>query len=137
MPVVLFAYALYVPISIAITVWVGRTLYRNGYRFLVDVFGGDEEMAHSVNHLLVVGFYLMNLGYVALNLRVEGEYYTTRAGVEVLAGKLGGVLLGVGLMHFFNLYVFSRIRARHVAPPIPPVRPDARTRVNEARPAAA
>ena len=137
MPVVLFAYALYVPISIAITVWVGRTLYRNGYRFLVDVFGGDEEMAHSVNHLLVVGFYLMNLGYVALNLRVEGEYYTTRAGVEVLAGKLGGVLLGVGLMHFFNLYVFSHIRARHVAPPIPPVRPDARTRVNEARPAAA
>ena len=132
MPVVLFAYALYVPLSIAITVWVGRTLYRNGYRFLVDVFSGDEEMAHSVNHLLVVGFYLINLGYVALNLRVEGDYYTARAGVEVLAGKLGGVLLGVGMMHFCNLYVFTRIRARHIAPPIPPVRPDARTRVNPA-----
>lgn len=136
MSVVLVTYLVYVPVSVAITVWVGRTLYRNGYRFLVDVFGGDEEMAHSVNHLLVVGFYLINLGYVALNLRVDGEYYTARSGVEVLAGKLGTVLLGVGMMHFFNLYVFSRIRARHVAPPIPPVRPDARTRVN-AQPAAA
>ena len=63
-------YVLYLAISIALTLWVGRTLYNNGFLFLVDVFRGNEALAHSVNHLLVVGFYLVNFGFVSLHLRL-------------------------------------------------------------------
>lgn len=123
---VVVTYCLYLAVSICLTVWVARTLHRNGRLFLVDVFHGNESLADSVNHLLVVGFYLINLGYVTLALKLGYDVTSTRASIEALSQKVGYVLLVLGLMHFFNLYVFSRIRRRAVletAPP--PVQPDA------------
>jgi hypothetical protein len=119
-------YLIYIVISIALTVWVATTLHRNGRVFLIDVFKGNQELADSVNHLLVVGFYLINLGYVSLALKLYGEIQGLSGSIEALSGKVGGVLLVLGGMHFFNLFVFSRIRRRSVleyAPP--PVEPDA------------
>ena len=100
-------YVVYLVITIALTVWVGKTLHRNGRIFLVDVFDGNEALADSVNHLLVVGFYLVNLGYVTLALKLRGEIPALRNGIEALSGKVGGVLLVLGLMPFFNLFAFG------------------------------
>jgi hypothetical protein len=110
MDTTVITYAVYLAISIAVTVWVARTLFANGQRFLVDVFGGDAELAVSVNHLLVVGFYLLNFSLVCLALRVEVPVLTVRDGVETLAIKIGTVLLILGMMHFGNLYVFTHMR---------------------------
>ncbi len=103
-------YAVYLAVSVALTVWVARTLSRHGRIFLVDVFGGDAKIADSVNSLLVVGFYLINLGYVTLALRVSGGVTGPAHAIDALSVKVGGVLLVLGAMHFVNLYVFSRIR---------------------------
>lgn len=111
MEAVVIAYGAYLSISMGLTVWVARTLFRNGHRFLVDVFGGDEELAVSVNHLLVVGFYLVNFAFTCLALRHHGDVLGARDGVELLASKVGVVLMVLGGMHFFNLYVFTRLRA--------------------------
>jgi hypothetical protein len=128
--IIVIAYLVYLLISVGITVWVARTLYRRGGIFLVDAFGGNVELAASVNHLLVVGFYLINIGYVSLALKTGATILTSRAAIELLSDKVGMVLLVLGGMHFFNLFVFSRIR-RHSQPPRrpappPPVAPDAR-----------
>lgn len=117
----LWTYAAYIILSLALTIWVARTLHRGGRLFLIDVFRGSEALADSTNHLLVVGFYLINLGYIALNLKYHDEIDTTRAGVEVLSGKIGGVLVVLGLLHFFNLFIFSRIRRRLTMPQSPAV----------------
>ena len=68
--VTVLTYLVYLGISVAMTIWVARTLHKNGRIFLVDVFHGNEPLADSVNHLLVVGFYLINLGYVSLALKL-------------------------------------------------------------------
>lgn len=121
-----YTYLLYLGISIALNVWVARTLFKNGRIFLVDVFRGNADLADSVNHLLVVGFYLINLGYVALALKVGDEVASLQQTIEALSGKVGLVLLVLGLMHFFNLYVFSRMRRRsRLESTLPPVEPDA------------
>jgi hypothetical protein len=112
MNTIVVTYLAYLCLSIALTVWVAQTLHKNGRIFLVDVFHGDEALADSVNHLLVVGFYLINFGYVTLALKIGYEVETARAGIETLSWKIGMVLLVLGAMHFFNLYVFSRIRRR-------------------------
>ena len=126
-------YLIYLAISIALTVWVARTLHKNGRVFLVDVFHGNEPLAYSVNHLLVVGFYLINFGYVSLALELGYNVTTAQEGIEALSVKVGMVLLVLGAMHFFNLFIFSRMRRRaSLVNGPPPIPPDGFTRVQEA-----
>ena len=105
-------YSVYLAISIALTIWVARTLHKNGRVFLVDAFHGNQPLADSVNHLLVVGFYLVNIGFVSLALKFGIRPEDGPGAMELLSVKLGRVLLILGAMHFFNLIVFARIR-RH------------------------
>jgi hypothetical protein len=112
MNTVVVTYITYLGISIALTIWVAQTLSKNGRIFLVDVFRGNEALADSVNHLLVVGFYLINFGYVSLALKLSENLESAREGIEALSWKVGLVLVVLGGMHFFNLFVFSRIRRR-------------------------
>ena len=107
---VVWTYGVYLVVSVSLMVWVARTLFVNGRVFLVDVFRGDEALADSVNRLLVVGFYLINLGYISLTLRFGYDLTTAREAIEALSWKIGFVLLVLGLMHFFNLFVFRRMR---------------------------
>ena len=128
-----YAYLVYLAISIALTIWVARTLHKNGRVFLVDVFHGNEALADSVNHLLVVGFYLINFGYVSMALKLGYTVSTAQEGIEALSVKVGMVLIVLGGMHFFNLFIFSRMRRRSShANGVPPVPPDGFTQVREA-----
>ena len=117
-----WTYLAYLVISVALTVWVARTLHKNGRIFLVDSFHGNEGSADSVNHLLVVGFYLVNVGCVALALKYGGTPENAQSALEILSTKVGWVLLILGFMHFFNLLVFSKMRKRAVGErnPLPP-----------------
>ena len=112
MNTIVVTYLTYIIVSVSLTVWVAQTLHKNGRVFLVDVFHGNKELADSVNHLLVVGFYLINLGYVTLALKIGYAVESAQEGIEALSWKVGLVLLVLGGMHFFNLFVFSRIRRR-------------------------
>jgi hypothetical protein len=118
----------YLAISISLTIWVAQTLHKNGRVFLVDVFQGNESLADSVNHLLVVGFYLINFGYVSLALKLGYTVESASEAIEALSWKVGLVLLVLGGMHFFNLFIFSQIRGRsHSRPLPPPMQPGAYT----------
>jgi len=126
-PLVL-TYLAYLAISIPVTLWVGSTLRRNGRVFLLDVFDGDEELSSAVNHLLVVGFYLVNLGYVSFALKVGYDVTDARGAIEALSLKVGAVVLVLGVLHLGNLYVLNRLRRRAQHPQVgarPPVAPDA------------
>lgn len=119
-------YLVYLTISICLTIWVARTLHKNGRVFLVDSFLGNEQLADSVNRLLVVGFYLINVGYVALALKTGAAASNPQEALEALSRKIGFVLLVLGVMHFFNLAVFTKMRKRALLakePPILPVSP--------------
>ena len=123
--VIVTTYAVYLLISIGLTVWVAQTLHKNGRVFLVDVLRGNEELAGSVNHLLRVGFYLINLGYICLALKIGYHVADTRESIEALSTQIGYVLVVLGGMHFFNLFVFGRIRSRaQLKDAPPPVGPD-------------
>jgi hypothetical protein len=121
---IVWTYIVYIALSIPLTIWVAHTLHKNGRVFLVDSFKGNEQLADSVNHLLVVGFYLINIGYVALALKEAVAPADLREILETISRKIGVVMLVLGGMHFFNILVFSKMRRRallHAAPPpVPP-----------------
>jgi hypothetical protein len=109
---VVVSYVVYLVVSLGVTMWVARSLHRNGRVFLVDAFQGNTELADSVNHLLVVGFYLINIGYVTRALATSGDLNSARAAIEMVSDKIGVGLLVLGLLHFSNLFVFNRLRQR-------------------------
>ena len=120
-------YLVYAGASLGLTVWLARTLFKNGEVFLEEVFADNPRMASAVNRLLVVGFYLLNLGYAFMTLKAGNEVHTSTEGIETLAAKLGSLLLVLGALHMGNLYLFHRIRRRgqiKLAPP--PVWPQMR-----------
>ncbi|MEU7605326.1 hypothetical protein AB0B78_13615 [Streptomyces sp. NPDC040724] len=125
MDLTVVTYVIYLLISIGLTVWVARTLSRNGRVFIGDVLQGNEKLADAVNQLLVVGFYLVNIGFVTLYLRSSEEIDSARGLFEALSVKLGVVLLVLGVMHLGNVWVLNKMRRRGImerqqTPPVPP-----------------
>ena len=100
------SYLAYLLASVAMTVWVARTLSKNGEVFLVKCFGQDEVLAKSTNHLLVVGFYLINLGFIGV--RLEGWNLDQAGLIPYLGSKIGVSILVLGAMHFFNMLMIAR-----------------------------
>lgn len=102
-------YLVYIGISVFITVYVSRTLSKNGLAFLIAGFKGQVELAESTNHMLVVGFYLVNLGFVLLRMRTGVHIASPEQLIVYQASGIGLVLLVLGAAHFFNMYVIHRI----------------------------
>ncbi|HEY0029522.1 MAG TPA: hypothetical protein VGC65_02095 [Bacteroidia bacterium] len=138
MDYIVLAYSTYLPIAVALTVWVARTLHTNGKIFLIDIFHGQNELAVSVNKLLQVGFYLISLGFAIIKLEITpGWKYDQTSGqniplqinnvqstIEELSYKLGSFILILGLMLFINLFLLLILRSGSKTPPqttfIPP-----------------
>ena len=103
-------YGIYLLLSLGVTVWVGRTLFRSGRPFLVEAFHGDQTMADSVNNLLIIGFYLVNAGFMLLFLSSKQHPATGIDVVEHLSKSVGVVIVVLGVMHFINLVVLNSLR---------------------------
>ncbi len=125
MELTVVAYLLYLAVTIPLTIWVGRALRRQGEVFLVDVFRGDAGLAHAVNQLLAIGFYLLNFGYLSYFMASSGDVTAGRELMEVVSTKVGGVALVVGVLHFGNVWCLNAFRRRallraQAVPPVPP-----------------
>jgi hypothetical protein len=124
MDLTVWSYVIYLCISVVLTIWVARTLSKAGRVFLAQVFPGAEQLADAVNHLLVVGFYLVNLGFVSLYLKTGATADNARQVFEGLSVKEGVVLLVLGGMHLGNVFVLNKLRSNsrrdHGVPPVPP-----------------
>lgn len=119
-------YVLYLAVVLPLTLWVGRALSRHGQVFLIDVFYGDDRLAHAVNQLLVIGFFLLNFGYQSYFMTASTDVDTAREVMEVVTTKAGGVALVVGVVHFGNLWCLNAFRRRALlrAQATPPVAPN-------------
>lgn len=102
------AYAVYLPIAIGLTFFVAKTLFKNGKVFMLDIFNGRVEIALATNRLFEVGFYLLNVGFALLILKLASEPFDTQQTIEALSYKIGGFAIYLGIMLFLNLYLFFR-----------------------------
>lgn len=106
------SYSIYLPITVALTIWVAKTLFTNGKVFLVEIFHNDQLLADSVNKLLLVGFYLINIGYAVYTLKIFVVINSPQALIETLSAKIGWIILVLGAMHFFNLFILFSLRRK-------------------------
>jgi len=115
------AYIIYLWVGVALTLWVAHILFKNAKVFFNDIFGHNEELADSVNHLLKAGFYLVNIGLVMYLLEHSASINSYKKLLEVLSVKVGGVVLLLGAMHFLNVYILFKLRRKAITPARPAI----------------
>ena len=108
----ILTYTIYLPVTIALTFWVAKTLFTNGRVLLLEIFHRDVTLSDSVNKLLLVGFYLVNIGYAVYTLKIWHTIESTQEIIEILSVKVGWIILVLGAMHFFNLFVLFTLRKK-------------------------
>lgn len=104
-----YTYLAYLTITIGITIWVARTLRKNGTIFLVRS-ETERPLAEALSHLLIVGFYLVNFGAISFLMKSNERVIDAQTGIELLSTKVGVILVALGMMHFLILMVFSGIK---------------------------
>lgn len=113
---IVLSYLIYLPVVALLTLYVARSLFRNGRVFMLDIFKGRVEIADATNRLFEVGFYLLNIGFALRIMEVGGRYGnpldTNQELVETLASKVGGFAIYLGMMLFLNLFLFFRGRRK-------------------------
>jgi hypothetical protein len=96
------ALILYFLITAYITIYVGKVLNKNGRFFLLEMLG-EEKITDSVNRLLLVGYYLINLGYVTTMLTVRPPVNSMEDLISSLASSVGRIILTLGVIHYLNI----------------------------------
>jgi hypothetical protein len=109
---IVVTYLIYVLASAGLTVVVGQVLSRSGRLFLVDALGGSDSAARGISNLIVVCFYLISLGFVALTMRLSGDSVTARQAIQLLATKIGEVLLLLAVLYMAGIASLTRLRRR-------------------------
>lgn len=112
---IIIGYLIYLPIVIVLTIYVSKMLFKNGKYFMLDIFKGKEDIALATNKLFEIGFYLINIGWALLILKIS--YYSskgmsTQTLIEILSRKIGGFSIYLGIMLFINLFFFFRGRRK-------------------------
>ena len=105
---ILVGYAIYLPIALFLTYYVSKTLFKNSKTFMLDIFKGREEIATATNKLFETGFYLLNLGFALMILKMTIYKDDYQSLIEALSYKIGGFAIYLGIMLFLNLYFFFR-----------------------------
>jgi len=106
-----FAYIVYLFFTYLITIRVGWRFYKSGEVYILHLLSNDERLTRFINRLLLVGYYLLNLGYVALMLQRWEKVDSLLMLFLTVAEKTAQILLLLGIMHFVNmaaLFWFSR-----------------------------
>jgi hypothetical protein len=101
---------LYFTISLTLVGLVGRALSRSGHAFLGEMFGARADVAEAVNRLLVVAFYLLSLSFIALTAQIWSHVGSAGQAMQLLSGKIGELLLVLGVLHLASTVVFARLR---------------------------
>jgi len=107
------AYIIYLFITYLITVRVGFIFYRNGRIFILGLLKNDASLTDAINRILLVGYYLVNLGYTALMISTWGtivSWTELLSSVTIMTGK---IVLTLAIMHYFNMLVIYLISKRN------------------------
>lgn len=109
----ILAYGIFLSTMIFIIVYVGRLFYRNGRVFILALFRGDAVQTDHMNQLLLVAYYLFNIGYAFVELRFWDKIVNVAQLVSSLASNVGLLVFILAVTHYFNMALIYFLSKRH------------------------
>ncbi|MFT5725794.1 MAG: hypothetical protein ACI9JN_002923 [Bacteroidia bacterium] len=106
------AYAIYLGVTFYITVVVGYSFHKHGIHLVLELFQNNHEGAHAINNVLLVGYYLVNLGYLTISISSWPEIQSLQVMVDLLFKKVAVILLVLAALHYNNIYWLNYLSKR-------------------------
>jgi len=104
----ILAYIIYLLLTASTIIYVGNTCYQNGKVFIQQLIPQNHLLAQQVNKILLLGYYLLNLGYCATTLIAWYQIEAAPQLVEMIAGKMAKIIVIIAVMHYFNIYIIKK-----------------------------
>ena len=102
-------YLIYIPLTMFITIYVGKQCHMHGLIYVKSAFSNDD-LANSVNNLLLIGYYLVNIGYAIMGIQ-SWEYITSAHQlISDISLHLGSIILILALLHYTNITGLALVR---------------------------
>lgn len=112
MNLTLTSFGIYTLFSLSMVILVGTVLFKNGKVFLFDIFKGDTELTEAVNRLLLIGFYLINFGYILINYNFAKAIGNWIELLQKLSSELGIIIFSLGIIHMINIFFLMKMRKK-------------------------
>ena len=104
----LIAYIIFLTVIIFIIIVVGRLCYRNGNVYVSALLPGHENLCYRVNKMLLLGYYLLNIGYAAMTI-VNWETVTSLPQlIELIAFRLALIIGILSVLHYTNIFLLTK-----------------------------
>ncbi len=107
------AYIIYLLLMVYIIYWLGRMFHRNGRVFILQMYKGDAASADTTNNILLVAYYLFNMGYAFLKLRSWERIRSPAQMIDLLGGNIGILILILAVTHYFNMLLIYFLAQKH------------------------
>ena len=107
----LVSYSIYLPISAGIIIWLGKTLHQSGYYYVLEATNLNKPLATSINNTLLLGYYLVNMGYAVTSLINWKAIDSATFMLVELIDKTGWLIITIGLMHYLNILALKMYRS--------------------------
>lgn len=104
----IIGYTIYLLITTFIIVKVGKICYKNGTIYVAQLIPNHEELCHKTNKILLIGYYLLNIGYCATTLISWEKISSINQLVEVISVKSAIIICSISILHYFNLFILTR-----------------------------
>ena len=104
----IIGYLIYLSLTSIIIIKVGKLCYDNGNIFVSQLIPNHEELCHQINKMLLIGYYLLNLGYCAMTIISWEKIQTINQLIEIIATKSALIILTIGFMHYINIILLTK-----------------------------
>lgn len=111
----IIAYIIYIILTVFIIYHVGRMFHRNGRIFILQLHRGDTGTTDTINNILLVAYYLFNMGYAFLRLRLWERVSSPAQLIASVSNHIGVLILILAVTHYFNMLLIYWLSQKHAS----------------------
>lgn len=104
----IFAYIIYLSLTAIIIIKVGKICYNNGTVYVAELIQNHKDLCQKINKILLLGYYLLNLGYCAMTLISWNKIQTWTQLIEILASKTAIIICIIAAIHYINIIILTK-----------------------------
>ena len=104
----ILAYLIYLAITTFIIVKVGKICYQNGNIYVAQLIPNHADLCQKTNQILLVGYYLLNIGYCAMTLISWAKITTLHQLIEDIAFKSAIIIAVIAIMNYLNIFILTK-----------------------------